>query len=78
MFNKEVDLLPNTETALQYGLALRGKICYSMSYRLGERSMDCSSFRIPLADCGWLSSEKCFYRQHGDTLWIKRNFTERN
>ena len=44
MFNKEVDLFPNTETALQYGLALRGKICYSMSYRLGERSMDCSSF----------------------------------
>ena len=44
MFNKEVDLLPNTETALQYGLVLRGKICYFMSYRLGERSMDCSSF----------------------------------
>ena len=27
--------MPNTEAALQYGLALRGKICYSMSNRLG-------------------------------------------
>lgn len=36
--------MPNTESALQYGLALRGKICYSMSNRLGIRSMDCSSF----------------------------------
>lgn len=34
----------NTETALQYGLNLRGKVCYSMSNRLGVRSMDCSSF----------------------------------
>lgn len=36
--------MPNTENALQYGLNLRGKICYSMSNRLGIRSMDCSSF----------------------------------
>lgn len=34
----------STETALQYGLALRGKICYSMANRLGAQSMDCSSF----------------------------------
>lgn len=33
-----------TENALQYGLNLRGKVCYSMSNRLGVRSMDCSSF----------------------------------
>lgn len=33
-----------SETALQYGLNLRGKVCYSMSNRLGARSMDCSSF----------------------------------
>ncbi|MBU5359584.1 hypothetical protein KQI58_00670 [Enterococcus raffinosus] len=44
MFSKEECSLPNTETALQYGLALRGKICYSMSNRLGAYSMDCSSF----------------------------------
>ena len=36
--------MPNTEAALQYGLALRGKICYSMSNRLGAGAMDCSSF----------------------------------
>ena len=36
--------MPNTESALQYGLALRGQICYSMSNRLGTNSMDCSSF----------------------------------
>lgn len=36
--------MPTTETALQYGLNLQGKICYSMSHRLGPRSMDCSSF----------------------------------
>ena len=36
--------MPNTEAALQYGLALRGKICYSMSNRLGSGAMDCSSF----------------------------------
>lgn len=36
--------MPNTETALQYGLALQGKVCYSMSNRLGAQSMDCSSF----------------------------------
>ena len=36
--------MPTTESVLQYGLALRGKICYSMSNRLGARSMDCSSF----------------------------------
>lgn len=36
--------MPSTEKALQYGLALRGKVCYSMSNRLGAGSMDCSSF----------------------------------
>ncbi|MGL9727243.1 hypothetical protein IGI44_000575 [Enterococcus sp. DIV0756] len=36
--------MPTTESALQYGLALRGKVCYSMANRLGARSMDCSSF----------------------------------
>ena len=36
--------MPTTEAALQYGLNLRGKVCYSMSNRLGVRSMDCSSF----------------------------------
>ena len=36
--------MPTTESALQYGLALRGKVCYSMSNRLGAQSMDCSSF----------------------------------
>lgn len=36
--------MPTTENALQYGLNLRGKVCYSMPNRLGARSMDCSSF----------------------------------
>lgn len=36
--------MPSTEVALQYGLNLRGRICYSMSNRLGSSSMDCSSF----------------------------------
>lgn len=36
--------MPTTEAALQHGLNLRGKVCYSMSKRLGVRSMDCSSF----------------------------------
>ena len=36
--------MSNTEAALQYGLALRGKICYSMSNRLGAGAMDCSNF----------------------------------
>lgn len=36
--------MPTTESALQYGLNLRGRVCYSMSNRLGVRSMDCSSF----------------------------------
>lgn len=44
IFRSGMSELPNTETALQYGLALQGKICYSMSDRLGARSMDCSSF----------------------------------
>lgn len=44
MFSKGVNPLPHTESALQYGLALQGKICYSMSNRLGAQSMDCSSF----------------------------------
>ena len=41
---KKVNALPTTETALQYGINLQGKICYSMSNRLSPRSMDCSSF----------------------------------
>lgn len=36
--------MPSAEVALQYGLNLRGRICYSMSNRLGSTSMDCSSF----------------------------------
>lgn len=36
--------MPSTETALQYGLDLRGRVCYSMSRRLEAHSMDCSSF----------------------------------
>lgn len=50
--------MPTTEIALQYGLHLRGKVCYSMSNRLGAYSMDCSSFVFrALIAAGFLSTD---------------------